>query len=342
MISVKAHYYDGKSSVQTAVDLVFYESGKVLIRSETLQWESTVDRLSIAARLGNTRRNIFLPDGSKLETDDNAAIDRVCRYFNKNRPQSLLHSLEKKRTYVFAALLLTAAAIWAGIEFGVPLAATTVAKSLPAHVEHKIGKEALAKLDSWLFTESAIDSNVQEELNRQLQQLTARTLREDRYRLLFRNSTKMGANALALPGGDIILTDALLDLAENNEQILAVLAHEIGHIEHKHGLRSLLQDSMTALFMAGLLGDIASVTSLSVALPTVLVETRYSRQFELEADRYAVALLDKQNIPVEHFTRILTLLEQSHGLNTEFDYLSSHPATDKRIKAISDIRTQSP
>ncbi len=338
MISVKALYYDGKSSVQTPVELVFYESGKVLIRSDASQWDSTVDRLSIAARLGNTRRNIFLSDGSKIETDDNEAIDRVCRYFNKNRPQSLLHSLEKNRTYVLAALLLTAATIWAGIEFGVPLVAKTVANSLPAHVEHKLAKEALAKLDSWLFTETSIDSNVQEELNRQLQQLTADTQREHRYRLLFRNSTKMGANALALPGGNIILTDALLDLAENNEQILAVLAHEIGHIEHKHGLRSLLQDSLTALFMAGLLGDIASVTSLSVALPTVLVETRYSRQFELEADRYAIELLDQQNIPVEHFTRILTLLEQSHGLNPEFDYLSSHPATDKRIAAISDRR----
>jgi len=338
VISVKALYYDGKSSVQTPVELVFYESGKVLIRSDASQWDSTVDRLSIAARLGNTRRNIFLSDGSKIETDDNEAIDRVCRYFNKNRPQSLLHSLEKNRTYVLAALLLTAATIWAGIEFGVPLAAKTVANSLPAHVEHKIGKEALIKLDDWLFSESTIGKGTQAELNRQLQQLTAHTLREHLYRLLFRNSTKMGANALAIPGGDIILTDDLLDLAENNEQILAVLAHEIGHIEHKHGLRSLLQNSLTALFMAGLLGDIASVTSLSVALPTVLVETRYSRQFELEADRYAVELLDKQNIPIEHFTRILTLLEQSHGLNPEFDYLSSHPATDKRIGTIYDRR----
>lgn len=336
MISVKAHYYDGKSSVQTPVELIFYESGRVLIQSAALQWETSIDRLSIAARLGNTRRNIFLSDGGKLETEDNEAIDRVCRYFNKNRSYSLLHTLEKNRFYVLSALLLTAAIIWAGIEFGVPLAAKTVANHLPADVEQKIGKEALAKLDSWLFTETAIESDVQKELNRQLQQLAAHTQRQHRYRLLFRNSAKMGANALALPGGEIILTDALLDLAENNEQILAVLAHEIGHIEHKHGLRSLLQNSLTALFMAGLLGDIASVTSLSVALPTVLVETRYSRQFELEADRYAVTLLDKQNIPVEHFIRILTLLEQSRDEAIEFDYLSSHPATDKRIEAISD------
>lgn len=141
MISVKALYYDGKSSVQTPVELVFYESGNVEIQSETLQWETSVDLLSIAARLGNTRSNIFLPDGSKIETDDNEAIDRVlCRYFNKNRPQSLLHSLEKNRIYVFSALLLTAAIIWAGIEFGVPLAAKMVANNLPAHVEHKLAK----------------------------------------------------------------------------------------------------------------------------------------------------------------------------------------------------------
>ena len=120
----------------------------------------------------------------------------------------------------------------------------------------------------------------------------------------------MGANALALPGGIIILTDELFKLAENDEQVLAILAHEIGHIEYQHGLRSLFQDSLTALFLAGLLGDMSSVTSVSATLPTILVESRYSREFEQEADQYAVHYLNAQNIEIEQFIRILTLLEQ--------------------------------
>lgn len=335
MIIVKGYYYDGSASVQTPVDIAFYESGRVLIQGGSLKLETSLECLSIASRIGDSRRSIYLPDGGKLETDDNAAIDRVCRFFNKNGPQSWLHKLEKNWAYVLSALLLTGIFVWASIEFGVPIVAKTVAKNLPATIERKIGEQALTQLDGWVFTETEIDAGTQAELSQRLQQMMDNYETHYRYRLLFRSSRQMGANALALPGGTIVMTDAMLTLAENDEQLLAVLAHEIGHVEHRHGLRSVLQDSLTALFMAGLLGDITSVSSLSVALPTLLVESRYSRQFELDADRFAVELLEKQNIQVEHFIRILTLLEQSHGSNAEFDYISSHPAMDKRIAAIN-------
>ncbi|MGR9116015.1 MAG: M48 family metallopeptidase [Gammaproteobacteria bacterium] len=336
MITLKGYYYDGIASIQIPVDVVFYSSGKVLIRGDSLTLETSLGSLSIAARLGNTRRSIYLPGGGKLETDDNIAIDRVCRYFNQNRGYSWLHSLEKNWVYVISALALTVVFVWVAIEFGVPVAAQYVAKNLPEGIERKIGEQALAQLDDWLFSESQTDAETQANLTTRLQQMTRNRLDNQRYRLLFRDSEKMGANALALPGGIILITDAMLQLAENDEQLLAVFAHEIGHIEHQHGLRSVLQNSLTALFMAGLLGDITSVTSMAVALPTLLVENRYSRQFELDADRYAVELLEKHNIPLEHFIRILNLLEQGHGPNTEFDYMSSHPAMAKRIAAIND------
>lgn len=334
MITVKGYYYDGSASTQTPVEIVFYESGRVSIRGDALQLETSLDRLSIASRLGNTRRGIYLQNGGKLETDDNASIDRICRYFSKNRSQSLLHTLERNWGTVFSALLLTMLFVWAAIEFGVPVAAKTVAKNLPENIERKIGEQALARLDEWHFSQSETDDATHTALSKLLLQLTRHSAGNYRYRLLLRDSRQMGANALALPGGMIVITDALLQLAENDEQILAVLAHEMGHIEHQHGLRSVLQDSLTALVMAGLLGDITSVTSLSVALPTILVESRYSRQFELEADRFAVELLARENVPAEYLVQILTLLEQSHGSSDEFDYISSHPATNERIGAI--------
>ena len=150
----------------------------------------------------------------------------------------------------------------------------------------------------------------------------------------------MGANALALPGGSIVVTDGLVQLAENDEQIMAALAHEMGHVDYQHGLRSALQNSLTALLMAGLLGDITSVSSLSATLPTILVENRYSRKFELEADAYAVALLQSQQIDPEQLVRMLVLLEHTHQTAKKFDYLSSHPETNKRIARIESMLKQ--
>lgn len=334
MIRIEGYYYDGQSSAQTPVVITVEQSGVVLISGQNMDIKTSVDQLKITARLGNTRRNIFLADGAKLETDDNNAVDQVCGYFDKNILHTLLYRLEKNWPIVLLALLITVAFVWGGIEYGVPFASKWVVKGLPYKLEQDIGEQGLETLDNWLFSKSEIESDDQLALRKQFKRLTVFSKKQYRYRLEFRNSRKMGANALALPGGIIIVTDALLKLAENDQQILAVLAHEMGHVEYQHGLRSMLQNSITALFMAGVLGDIISLTSLSVAVPTMLVESRYSREFELEADQYAIHFLQDQQIAIEQYTRILSLLEQPKNSSYEFDYLSSHPSMDKRIAII--------
>ena len=335
MIEISGYFYNGQSSEQIPVTVCFYQSGEVLIEGEALTLNTTIEQLSIVPRLANTRRNIFLNDGSKLETDDNKAIDDLCRYFDKNIFHLLLHKLEKNWSYALIALIATIIFLWGSIEYAVPTTVKWAAKGIPYSIEQDIGERGLETLDKWLFSPSVIDKVEQIRLQKQFKILTASSKGKYHYQLLLRTSEYMGANALALPGGIIILTDSLFKLAENDQQIISVLAHEMGHIEHQHALRLLFQSSITALFMAGVLGDMSSVTSLSVTLPTVLVERRYSREFEQEADQYAVSFLKVQKMDVDSFTRILTLLEQAHDVDTEFDYLSSHPAMHKRIELIN-------
>ncbi len=338
MIKINGHYYNGQSSARIPVTVCFYRSGEVLIEGETLSLKTTIDQLSIAPRLANTHRNIFLSNGAKLETDDNASVDRVCHYFEKNIIHVWIHKLEKSWSYALIALITTVIFVWGSIEYGVPIAAKLAANNVPYSVEKHIGEQGLKTLDKWLFSPSAIDKTEQLRLQNHFKQLVLTSKGQYPYQLMLRSSKQMGANALALPGGIIIMTDGLFELAENDQQIIAVLAHEAGHIEHQHGLRSLFQNSITALFMAGVLGDITSITSLSVALPTILVENRYSREFEQEADQYAVDFLQTHNIEARQFIRILTLLEQPTNSDYEFDYLSSHPAMHKRIKTIKAIQ----
>ncbi len=339
MIKIEAFYYDGRSSARIPVSVSFQASGAVVIQGETTRVDTRLEDLTISARLGNTHRSLFLPDGSKLETGDNDAIDNVCHAFAKNPWHAVLHKLEQRWLYVLSAIVIAAGFIWAGIEYGVPVAALWTAKAIPPSVEQKVGEQGLTSLDHWLFSESEIGPDEQNRLQQRFSQLITKAAGGPyHYRLLLRGSQKMGANALALPGGIVVVTDGLVELAENDDQIMAALAHEIGHVEYQHGIRSILQDSLTAILMIGLLGDISSVSSLSATLPTVLVESRYSRQFEQEADLYAVELLQKQGIAPEQFVEILALLEKSHGTGFEFDYLSSHPAMDKRIAIIESLK----
>lgn len=336
MIKISGYYFDGKSSQQTPVEICFFPAGEVLITGESLELKTSVQQLTIASRLGNTRRNIYLQDGAKLETNDNDSVDLVCSHFDKNILQTLIYGWEKNWHYALIALLVSVVFIWGGIEYGVPVAAKIAAKGIPVSHEEDIGKEGIDALDKWLFLPTKIDPARQEHIKKVFNNTVIELKGKYHYRLKLRSSKQMGANAIALPGGIIVITDDFIDLAENDQQIIAVLAHEIGHIEHQHGIRALFQSSFSAILMAVILGDITSITSLSAALPTMLVKSKYSRNFELEADQYAVDYLQQQNIAVNQFVKILDRLAQQHKSEIEFDYLSSHPAMGKRIEQIRE------
>ncbi len=336
MITINGFYFDGHKPEQTAVRVHFYASGAVHIQGDGVDFKTAVDQIKIAARLADTRRNIYLPGGGKLELEDNAAVDRVCVRFGQHRFQALLHRLERQGMSVVSAVIVTTVFIWAGIEYAVPLTAKWAAKSVSIQFEKDMGAQGLDNLDTWLFSNTTLAGSVQKRLRSSLDRLLDEEKNQYSYHLLFRYSERMGANALALPGGFLIVTDGLVELSENDEQIIAVLAHEIGHVENQHGLRTLFQDSITALFLAVFVGD---ATSLSVMIPTILLETRYSREFELEADQYAVELLQAHKVPLTRFSRILFLLDQKPSDKNDFDFLSSHPAMRKRISIIRDLQS---
>jgi Zn-dependent protease with chaperone function len=111
--------------------------------------------------------------------------------------------------------------------------------------------------------------------------------------LVFRKS-KIGPNAFALPGGTIVMTDELVKLVDGDEQVLAaVLAHELGHVQHRDGMRMLVQVGVLGSVSSALLGDFSSVLA---AAPALLGQARYSREAEHQADVYSVQVLKAAHI----------------------------------------------
>jgi Zn-dependent protease with chaperone function len=163
-------------------------------------------------------------------------------------------------------------------------------------------------------------------------------------RLELRSCPGIGANALALPDGAVVVTDDLVRLSAKREQLAAVMAHEVGHIVHKHPMRMAIQAAGLAALIGTLASDAVSITGLAVALPTLLLETGYSRGFEQEADDFAFARMKALGISPAHFADILERLEASHGQRVDVnepkkrsesapgDYFSTHPATTSRAQ----------
>jgi Zn-dependent protease with chaperone function len=150
--------------------------------------------------------------------------------------------------------------------------------------------------------------------------------------LVFRRGA--GPNAFALPDGTVVVTDELVELAKNDNEIMSVLAHEIGHVHHRHGLRMALESSTVLLLISTYFGDVTQLTTLSAALPGVYAQAHYSRDLETEADTFALDYLEKSGIPKKHFADIMRSLKKFTGPDPKhgLQYLSSHPPTDERIR----------
>jgi Zn-dependent protease with chaperone function len=232
------------------------------------------------------------------------------------------------------------AALVGGYKYGLPLAARVAAYRVPPRVTDVISNQALSTFDRTIFSPSTVTAARQANIRRQFADVRLPDGRAPtRYRVLFRSSRLLQANALALPSGTLILTDALVELTTDDRDVVAVLAHEVGHVERRHTLRQLFQNSVVGLAVTWFLGD---VSVLAAAPPTALLRAKYSRDFERDADAFAVSLLDANHISREHFARMLERLDQlrrgrapgtgeSDSLSA---YTASHPVTAERLESV--------
>ncbi len=135
-----------------------------------------------------------------------------------------------------------------------------------------------------------------------------------------------------LPSGIVVFTDELEHLAANDNELQGVLAHEVGHLVNRHAMRRLLQSSSAALLLGGIFGDVTGVSTLVTAVPTVLVDSAYSRDFEREADAFAFRWMAQHNVAPVELGNLLTRVTNTYG-EDRGGYLASHPSLRERVSA---------
>ncbi|MGL4879559.1 MAG: M48 family metallopeptidase [Waterburya sp.] len=142
-------------------------------------------------------------------------------------------------------------------------------------------------------------------------------------------------NAFATPGGFVYVTTGLLQTAETRAQLASVLAHEISHINKKHGIKSLKQ-AVAAQGIANTVGVDSS--ALAQIAYQVTVDLPRSRDYEYEADSSGLEVLQQSGYPAEAFAEFLAKLESGGGTP---EFLRTHPTSESRIEAISKLSTRS-
>lgn len=336
MTGCGGYYYDGRSSARQPV-LLQRRGDELLLAGEGFERRYPLAQVRVTAPLGRLRRALLFPDGARCEVEAEAPLAALLG--RSERTANVVHRWERSALGAVLALALTLAAVWALLQFGIPLLARQVAQRLPQSLEASLGAQTLTMLDQALLQPSGLPPERQAALQQLFAEVCADFPGAAGYRLELRASKLLGANALALPAGIVVATDDLVQLAAGDDELGAVLAHELAHGTQRHALRQLLQSSASGVLIASLTGDLTSVTALAASLPTALVDARYSRRFETEADDAAIAWLRRRNLPVTVYADILRRLEQAHARRSDGasrrqafgDLFATHPETEARI-----------
>ena len=281
--------------------------------------------LRISQHLGNIPRCLEFSDGSRIEVADNDTLD-CWLVATETKPlvrlQYLLQDLgENPFSILFVLLPLAVLMGWWFFSSVLPAASSYIAFRLdPASyrfLDEIVYKQIEDKLEpSELSPESTARRR---ELFAEI--LPAFEPEKYRYRLKFHRFD--GPNAFALPGGLIVLSDEIVEMAEGDDELIAVLAHEMAHIQQRHGLRLLLQYSfITTITVA--LGDLSFLYSLA----GLLITLGYSREHEQEADCAAIRYLESKGGDPRAVGRLLRRIDPYS--NSLWNYLKTHPSSQLR------------
>lgn len=139
-------------------------------------------------------------------------------------------------------------------------------------------------------------------------------------------------NAFAMPGGFVVVHTGLLASADSAEELAAVVAHEVQHVERRHGLRGLVHAAGWRVILSLLLGDTGG--SIAGSWVQNLGDLRFSRSQETDADLEGVKALVRADIDPKGMVAFFSRLAKDADRLPAF--LSSHPASVERLLTVRD------
>ncbi|GGB05329.1 metalloprotease [Brucella endophytica] len=291
----------------------------------------TLDGLNVSSRVGSIPRRITFRDGSLFETSDNDAVDSLLMGHGGLTVRAI-YELERfhLRLVLFVGLaILLAAVIY---RYAVPAMVEVAVALTPPVAPQLMSRGVLASLDQTVFSPSKVEAERQKRISEDFRSLATLTEKGvDGYSLQFRQGGIIGPNALALPDGTIIVTDELMALADD-ETVLGVLGHEIGHVVHEHSLRRLYRAAGVSALIMLIGGDIGSGMEDVLMQGSALLTLSYSREQETDADRYSVELMARAGRDPAAIVRFFEIMRDRLGDEGPQNFLSTHPATVDRIE----------
>lgn len=216
------------------------------------------------------------------------------------------------------------------------------ARRIPADWEQQLGKSVMAQ---YRMQHELLDEKETKALLGPLVAPLEAAMDDKRHRLHLHVVEDPAINAFALPGGYIVVNSGLILRARHAAELQGVIGHEIAHVTGQHGLRAVIRSTGVYVVAQALVGDASGLLAAVANAGPLLLNQKYSRDFEREADAEGVALLKRARIDPRGMTDFFrTILEEEKkqmekitderaraAMDTAMVYFGSHPETEERI-----------
>ena len=334
--NVTARYFDGKTSAAQNVTVII-DDRDVLIADPDGEICKIARQDLLLCEKPETNRPLRLrraqDNGMRIVFDAQDASSVADALRHGSPAVAVDEASRKSMTRLISGIVGFTVLVGLTIWLGVPVAVNIVADHYPRQSEIALGKAGREQI---LFALEQLEDDFavctpKNAAHRAVQQIVAQLSSskpfEYDYDVTFVRSKI--PNALALPGGQVLVFSGLLDIMESPEAFTGVLAHEIGHSEKHHGLRNMFSNIAVTQLIRLISGGSAMVPA------EFILQQGYTRDMEREADQFALETMERANIRMTD-TAVLfgklnkTLKDDAHGLDLP-EMFSSHPDMEARI-----------
>lgn len=227
------------------------------------------------------------------------------------------------------------------------------ARRIPAEWEQQLGKSVMAQ---YRMQQELLEEKETKALLGPLVAPLEAAMGDRRHRLHLHVVDDPAINAFALPGGYIVVNSGLILRARHAAELQGVIGHEIAHVTEQHGLRAVIRSTGVYVVAQALVGDASGLLAAVANAGPLLLNQKYSRDFEREADAEGVALLKRARIDPRGMTDFFrTILEEEKkqmekitderaraAMDTAMVYFGSHPETEERIANLESMMAAEP
>jgi Zn-dependent protease with chaperone function len=324
----RAIFFDGASGRRRDVTLTF--DARLLLHegaAELAAWPYSSIRVADAPPGRRRFRSLEALDLARLEIPDGALADRLIAVSSNLHRGTLTIATERVVLWSLAA----AVSILFIVFIGVPYAADRLAPLIPVWVEKRIGDAVEGQVGAIFGRRLCMEPKGRAALDKMLGELGGAA------GLPLPEASVVASpipNAAALPGGKIFLFQGLLRKAQNSDEIAGVLAHEIGHVVHRDGMRKLIESGGTSFFIGLLFGDVTG-TGAALFAARQLLEASYSRDAERNADAFAIETMQRLGrSPAAMGELLLRVTGDERDRPLPLSILATHPLTGDRLETL--------